>query len=350
MNYYWIIAVIAMLCWSGSDIFSKIGSAQHDKNSHFKVGIAVGLVMGLHALYMITFGGVNLSFKDLINYLPASFFYILSMVIGYIGLRYIELSISSPICNGSGAVTAILCMSVYGVAFNRKPEENEVFLNIPIIIGIILIVAGIISLGIIENREDPELRMKRQQSANRKYSKSLLAILLPVLYCIIDSCGSFVDDIITGGYTDKFADKNISLKLTEFGLTSAEELSDEAVEAANFAAELEAANLLNTAYELTWFAIAVIFAIYVFVIKREKISPKSDGTKLLGGICETVGQVFYMMVVASDYTQGFVIISAYCAVSMVWGRIFLKEKLSQKHYIALAVAFIGIFILGIYDV
>ena len=142
----------------------------------------------------------------------------------------------------------------------------------------------------------------------------------------------------------------MSLKLTEFGLTSAEELSDEAVEAANFAAELEAANLLNTAYELTWFAIAVIFAIYVFVIKREKISPKSDGTKLLGGICETVGQVFYMMVVASDYTQGFVIISAYCAVSMVWGRIFLKEKLSQKHYIALAVAFIGIFILGIYDV
>ena len=77
---------------------------------------------------------------------------------------------------------------------------------------------------------------------------------------------------------------------------------------------------------------------------------KSDGTKLLGGICETVGQVFYMMVIVAGYVPGYVIISAYCAVSMVWGRIFLKEKLSVKHYIALAMAFVGILILGLYDV
>ncbi len=360
MNFYWIIAIIAMLCWSGSDIFSKIGSPQNDKNSHFKVGIAVGLVMGLHAIYMVTLGGVHLTIQDIINYLPASFFYILSMVIGYIGLRYIELSISSPICNGSGAVTAILCMLVYGVTFNPDNDGNEVFLNIPIIIGIILIVAGIIALGIIDNVEDPELRMKRQQTANRKYSKSWLAILLPVLYCIIDSCGSFVDDIITGGYTDTFATANklsiipeIKSKLSllpKLDSASIDEVVKDATNAAEFAAELESANLLNTAYEFTWFAIAIVFAIYVFVIKRQKITPKADGTKLLGGICETIGQVFYMMIVASDYTQGFVIISAYCAVSSIWGSIFLKEKLSAKHYIALAAAFAGILILGFYDV
>jgi drug/metabolite transporter (DMT)-like permease len=42
-----------------------------------------------------------------------------------------------------------------------------------------------------------------------------------------------------------------------------------------------------------------------------------------------------------------VIISAYCALSLVWSRIFLKEKLSWKHYLAIAIAFVGIIVLGI---
>ena len=316
----WIIAIIAMLCWSGSDIFSKIGSNQDDKLSHYKVGIAVGFIMGIHAIYEVAIGGVPLSFSDIIAYLPASAFYIISMVVGYLGLRYIELSISSPICNGSGAVTAILCMLVFGVTFNPNSDGNEVFLNGPIIAGIALIVFGIIALGFIDNMENDDLRKQRQLTAYRKYSKSFWAIFLPVLYCILDSMGTFVDTLIADNYVEKVGD------------------------------ELLAGNILNTAYEFTWFAIAIVFAIYVFVIKKEKISKKYDGTKFLGGICETVGQVFYMMVIVAGYVPGYVIISAYCAVSMVWGRIFLKEKLSAKHYIALALAFAGILILGIYDV
>lgn len=316
----WIIAIIAMLCWSGSDIFSKIGSKQDDKLSHYKVGIAVGLIMGIHAIYEVAIGGVPLSFSDIIAYLPASFFYIVSMVVGYLGLRYIELSISSPICNGSGAVTAILCMLVFGVTFNPEADGNEVFLNAPIIAGITFIVIGIIALGFIDNMENDDLRRERQLGASRKYTKSFWAIFLPVLYCILDSMGTFVDTLIADSYVEKLGD------------------------------ELLVGDILNTAYEFTWFAIAIIFAIYVFVVKKEKIDKKYDGTKLLGGICETVGQVFYMSVIVAGYVPGYVIISAYCAVSMVWGRIFLKEKLSFKHYIALALAFAGILILGFYDV
>ena len=316
----WIIAIIAMFCWSGSDIFSKIGSKQEDKLSHYKVGIAVGLVMGIHALYEVAIGGVPLSFSDIIAYLPASAFYIISMVVGYVGLRYIELSISSPICNGSGAVTAIMCMLVWGVTFNPESESNAVFLNGPIIAGILFIVIGIISLGFIDNMENDDLRKQRQMTAYRKYSKSFLAIFLPVLYCILDSCGTFVDTLIADRYVEAIGD------------------------------ELLVGDILNTAYEFTWLAIAVVFAVYVYIIKKEKIDKKSDGTKLVGGICETIGQVFYMMVIVAGYVPGYVIISAYCAVSMVWGRVFLKEKLSKKHYAALALAFAGILILGLYDV
>ncbi len=324
----WIIAVIAMLCWSGSDIFSKIGSNQEDKLSQYKVGIAVGLVMGVHALYEIFIRGVNITINDIITYLPASAFYIVSMMVGYLGLRYIELSISSPICNGSGAVAAIMSMIFFGVTFNPDNDTNAVFLNIPIIIGIALIILGIVSLGFIDNFEDPEKRMLRQQSANRKYSKSALAILLPVLYCILDSMGTFVDTLIADNYVSKLIDKGYTPEM----------------------ADTVTGDVLNTAYELTWLFMAIIFAIYVFAVKKEKVNKKYDGTKLLGGICETAGQVFYMMVVVKGFIPGLVIISAYCAVSLIWGRIFLKEKLSGKHYTAIAMAFIGILILGWFDV
>ncbi|MBQ8174370.1 MAG: EamA family transporter [Clostridia bacterium] len=325
----WLTSVLAMLCWSGSDIFSKAGTKLNDKRSHYKVGIAVGLIMGLHAIYMITLGGTPFAFSDILVYLPASIFYIASMLIGYIGLRYIELSISSPICNTSGALALIFSLLYFGVKW-VDDDSDAIFLNAPIIIGVVLIVLGVVSLGFVDYHENEEAREARQSSGGRKYTKSLLAILLPVIYCLLDACGTFVDTLIADNYTAKLLEKDPTL-------------SEEA-------ADLLCGDILNTAYEFTWMFMAIIFLIYVFAIRREKPDLRYDGTKLLGGVCETVGQVFYMMVVVSDYKVGLVIISAYCLLSMVWSRIFLKEKLSVKHYLALAAALIGIVILGIYDV
>ena len=56
--WFWF-AVIALLCWSGSDLFSKIGCQDaSDKYSHLKMVMAVGLVMGLHACYEVFANGV----------------------------------------------------------------------------------------------------------------------------------------------------------------------------------------------------------------------------------------------------------------------------------------------------
>ena len=111
---WFLLSIVALLCWSGSDLFSKIGSKQNDKLSHWKMAMAVGLVMGLHAGYELLFGGVTITLQDIWTYMPASALYVLSMILGYVGLRYIELSFSSPICNSSGAIAAIL-MTQYGV-------------------------------------------------------------------------------------------------------------------------------------------------------------------------------------------------------------------------------------------
>ena len=113
--WFWF-SLIALLCWSGSDLFSKIGCQDaDDKYSHLKMVIAVGVVMGLHAAYEIFIGGTEISWDVIVTYLPVSLLYIVSMTLGYVGLRYIELSISSPICNSSGALVAVLTLITSGI-------------------------------------------------------------------------------------------------------------------------------------------------------------------------------------------------------------------------------------------
>ncbi len=113
--WFWL-SIAALICWSGSDLISKIGcSDPSDKRSHLKMVTAVGMVMGLHAAYEIFIGKTEISFDIILTYLPVSLLYIGSMALGYISLRYIELSVSSPICNSSGALVAIMCLITGGI-------------------------------------------------------------------------------------------------------------------------------------------------------------------------------------------------------------------------------------------
>ncbi len=317
---YYIFSILALLCWSGSDLFSKKGTREQDKNSHWKVVFAVGLIMGMHFLITLIGGAIVDStvgverlnkaiasliytdFKpvDFLNYLPVAALYILAMVFGYIGLRYIELSISSPICNSSGALAFILCL-----LFGLVSVED---ITLTTVVGVVMITAGIVALGFVEQREDEDVKKARQEKENRKYAKSILAFLLPISYLIIDALGTFGDELI-------FAKTDI----TDY--------------------------VANSAFELTFFILAVFAFIWLKLVKKDTVF-KGNRDLFLGGLCETVGQVFYMAVMFSDFSVGMVIISAYCAISVLWSRIFLKEQMSWKHYFVIALVIGGIVILG----
>ena len=301
--WFWF-SLIALLFWSGSDLFSKIGCRdEKDKYSHLKMVMAVGLVMGLHAAYGIFFGGVEISWQIILTYLPVSALYILSMAIGYLGLRYIELSISSPICNSSGAIVAVLSIALYGLGEVPKAA----------LAAVALVCIGVIALGVTEANEDEDLRRARQDASNYHYAKSWLAIVIPVIYCLLDALGTFADSIVL------------------------ETLNEDSA---------------NAAYELTFLAVGVLCAVYVLGIKKQKLVPKAEGPKYIGAVCETVGQFFYIYALADTEHVAFAapIISAYCVASVLWSRIFLKEKLSVKHYLSVAAVVAGVIILGILDI
>ena len=320
---FYIFSILALLAWSGSDLFSKMGTREKDKNSHWKVVFAVGLIMGIHFFITLISGAIidstvgvdalpkvvssifytDFKIMDFVYYLPVAGLYILAMVFGYIGLRYIELSISSPICNSSGALAFLLCV-IFGV-FSTEDITTTT------IIGIVMITVGIIALGFVEQHEDEEVRQARQERANRKYAKSILAFLLPISYLIIDALGTVGDEFI-------FSDRS-------------------PVEISDYAA--------NSAFELTFFVLAVFAFIWIKFVKKDNIF-KGNKHLYFGGLRETIGQIFYMAVMFSDFSVGMVIISAYCAISVLWSRIFLKEKMSWKHYAVIALVIAGIVILG----
>ena len=293
--WFWL-SLIAILCWSGSDILSKAGSAPEDVNSHWKMVMSVGFIMGIHATIEVI-RGVPFGLKDILIYLPVSLLYIFAMVLGYVGLRYVVLSDSTPICNSSGAVAALLCFIFLG----QKMSNMQ-------LIAVCCISFGIFMLSVFEKQEDEKVRKMSGIEVEDKYRNSFIAICFPIFYCILDGLGTFADAFVLDRY-----------------------IAEESA---------------NIAYEYTFLILAVLAAIYVVGIKKEKISIPRETPKIIAGLCETGGQFAYIFAIGSNAIVAAPLISSYCIFSVLWARIFLKEKLTKKQYAMIIIAVIGIVMLG----
>lgn len=306
MNSSWFLcAVLTTLFWAGADLFYKKGAETSDKHSHLKTAIMVGLVMGIHAVFYMILTDASFNPVSIVTYLPVSFCYILSMVLGYVGLRYLELSVSSPVQNSSGAVSAIIMVIFAGVESLELSSASGV-INI---IGVVIITFGVVWLAIVEKKED---NLSSSISAKeKKYVSGLMAISFPILYCVFDSLGTALDGI----YLD-----TLSL-VTE----------DEAL----------------LAYEFTFLIVAVVCLIYLVIFKKEKLSFKSEKNRGIAAVFETAGQFFYVFAMSGKAYIAAPMIASYCIFSVILSRIFLKEKLSKLKYATVITVMVGILLLGV---
>lgn len=296
---WFLFTLITFLCWGIADLFYKLGNKE--EYSHIKTGIIVGLVMGIHAIIYLIVKDVDINIIDLLKYLPVSFFYISSMVIGYKGLRYLELSISSPIQNTSGVITSILLVIFF--------KET---LDIPTIISFILIFIGIFILSLIEVKENKKKREEYRKN-NTKKKVIVLTILFPLVYCLLDGAGTFLDGI----YLDK------------------KELINE--------------DTALVAYEFTFLIYGIISYIYL-KIKHVSLNLFKEKSKISAAIFETLGQFFYVFAMSGNATISATVVGSYCILSLLLSRIFLKEKLTFVEYVAIFLVIIGIVILSFLDI
>ncbi len=302
---WFVFALITFLAWGTADLFYKKGSAETERFSHLKTSIMVGLVMGVVAIGTIIIKDIDYDPMNLIIYLPVSLMYILSMTVGYFGLRYLELSVSSPIQNASGAVSCLIMM----IVFQELPGIIEG-------ISIILITFGVVMLGVFEKQKEDDFLSEE----GKKYKIGFIAFMMPIFYCIIDSLGTALDGI----YLDDFSTTPLR------GVTEA-----------NYE------DVANISYMFTFLIVAAVLAVYVFVIKKEPLKIKEQGSRTLAAVCEAGGQITYVYAMSGNGMVAAPMIASYCVASVVLARIFLKEKLTLKQYIMVLCVFAGILLLGI---
>ncbi len=305
---WFVFALLTMLAWGTADLFYKKGANDGERYSHLKTSIMVGFVMGAHAIGTLIFSDISYDFRNLLIYLPVSAMYILSMTVGYFGLRYLDLSISSPIQNTSGIIVTLLCFFILGQTIE----------GVPTYVAMILISGGVVALGILEKAAEDT----RIDEGERKYRIGFVAFFMPIFYCIIDALGTFFDAYYLDDYTS----------------TPLVGVTEETFE-----------DVANISYELTFFAVAIILFIYVRFIRKEKIVPREQGARLGAAVFETLGQFTYVRAMSGNGIVAAPMIAAYSIVSIILSRIFLKEKLPIRHYIAVAAIMLGIIILGVLE-
>ncbi len=311
---WFVFALIATLGWGFADMFYKKGSDEDEPYSHFKISVWVGMVMGLCALILLPFAETEFTFSSLLagawHYSPASLAYIVSMIIGYVGMRYLELSIVSPVQNASGALSTLAMVIYFAVIGNARHVLEE--FSILDIAGTVIIVLGVIALAIVERR----LAKSEFISSPKKYKLSVLALIFPLLYCVFDTIGTAADGIIL--------DEEAGLGFGEIDVI--------------------------ILYGLTFMAAGVVSWLYMLIRTKKPYNPfvlKDVKTKGVAAVCEEFGQIFYVYAMAAKPMLAAPMIASYCIISVILSRIFLKEKLRVSQYICVLAVMAGIVMLGI---
>lgn|GEM_PF-67910 len=253
------------------------------------------------------------SFADFISaalkYTPASLCYIISMVIGYAGLRYLELSIVSPVQNASGAFSAV-AMLVFFSLKGTLSDHTDDFSAINVI-GVLFVAAGMVALAVVENR----VNGRELKKEDRRLRYGALALIFPILYCVFDTIGTAADGIIL--------DESTGLGVGEIDVL--------------------------ILYGLTFLLAGIAAWAYMLIKTKKAYNPfaKSEKYKGIAALCEECGQIFYVYAMAAKPVLAAPVVASYCIVSVILSRVFVKEKLKLSQYLCVIAVIIGIVLMGI---
>ncbi len=301
---WFVFALATFLAWGTADLFYKKGTGE-ETYSHLRTTIAVGFVFGAVAVGTMLVRDISYDFVNLLIYLPVSAMYILSMAVGYFGLRYLELSVSSPVQNASGAVSCLILM----IALQQMPTWLEG-------VAVLLITVGVVMLGVFEKQKDNAPALE----SDKKYRIGFVAFFMPIIYCVLDSLGTALDGIY----------------LDDFSATPLRGVTEDTFE-----------DVANISYMLTFFLVALLLCVYLFVWKKEPVRASGQPFRLAAAGCEAVGQFTYVYAMSGGGVVAAPMIASYCVMSVLLARVFLKERLALKQYAVICLVFAGILLLGV---
>ncbi len=302
----WLFFSIATaILWGAAELFYKKGALPNEKYSHLKICVWVGVVMGAHAIFTLLTQDINYNPVNIIRYLPVSLFYIISMAFSYFGMRFLEESISDPIENTAGVICTLLFVIFL---------QEEISWLTWVAIGVITV--GVLGVSFLENHGETTRKKKLGKTL------AIVAFCMPFVYALLDAFGTFLDDAF--------------FLIEDVANSPLVDVTSDTIE-----------DVANTSYELTF----ALFALGLFIFlkaKKVKFGPiPQHKDKILAAVFETAGQFTYVYALGGVDAVAAPILSSVCIVSLLLSRIFLKEKLSWKTYVFIAIVIIGILLLAV---
>ncbi len=212
------------------------------------------------------------------------------MTLGYLGLRYIELSVSSPSAIPPGALVARddACVPRRRGLLSRSPSSA-------------CCSCASARSGIGGRDRGPRLRAaRRSRGAAASTPRSFLALALPVAYCLLDAARAplrttacCVPRPLTGLPLDECSKQRRSA---------------------------------NCAYELTFLFAAVVCFVYVVLIRRDRLIPKGRRRSTSARSANRRSVRLHLCHRGHRAPCMSAIISSYCAASVLWSRLFLRKS------------------------
>lgn len=320
----WFILILAcILLWAVTDILYKASSDHDDPLSQYKTFIWIGIVMVVAGWIMSNWSDTLLDsvkrVKDNLYLIPLFLVYSGALLFSLLGKKHLAASVVSPLENIDGALAVIIIYFYFLLTGYIHPSYGVSIMGV---IASVLIVIGIVLLG---SQEQALMRGEEHLSEDKKRHRlGALALLFPIIYNLID--GFLIAEVS--------------------GISSNSDIVAKGSETSIPAIDI-------FIFECVSFAVVAIgIWLYMLIAKKYTYNPFRGKELIRFGAAtgETFGTMTFVFAVSIKPTLTAPIVSSYCLVTMVLARIFLKERLTKKQYLSLAVVLLGIALLGITEI
>ena len=314
----WLILTLScIVLWGITDVLYKASSDYDDPLSHYKTFVWIGIVMamagGIMAVWSDTLFDSLKKLEDNLYLIPVCLFYAVALLFGLLGKRHLQASVFSSLENIDGAMAAII-LGLYFLLTGSDEASDGI--GVMTIIATVIIVIGVVLLGI---QEHTLSKQQAQPSVDKKNHRlGALALLFPIIYNLADA-----------------------VTMSEIGFT----VSDET--------EIIIPDNDFFIFECMGFALVAVFVwLYMLIVKKYSYNPFQEEELIRCGAAtgETFGTMTFIFATAINPVLTAPIASSYFLITIVLARVFLKERLTKKQYLSLAILVVGIALLGLSEI
>ena len=250
---------------------------------------------------------------DNLYLIPVTVLYVIALFFGLLGAKHLDASVVSPLENIDGAIAAII-LYIFFLVTGRSHVTDSI--GIMDIIGTVSITAGVILIGIQEHKLSKQ-KINLDNNKN-KHRLGALALLFPIVYNLVDAISIVTMGITVSGEAD------VSMPDIDFFFFEC----------------------------MGFLAVGILVWLYMLIAKKCVYNPfkKTEIFRCGAATCETLGTLVFTIAVGISPILTVPISSSYCFVTIILARIFLKERLTIKQYLSLALVVAGIALLGISEI